>query len=164
MSSYRMGLASARAYAALKAQGMTFNDRPGQEIPEIPDDLTDLDDHALMTLYATFVAWSEYAASQCACSIIDEKDAERRALGLERQAQLEFRAQGLNVTDARSSAKDSETVSKAFDAHFEAESYRRLVESIVTATERSAALLSRELTRRTGASAEKSRRQGSWIT
>lgn len=164
MSAYRMGLASASAYTALKAQGMRFIDKPGDEIPAIPEDLTSLDDQTLMQVYARFVAWAEYAASQCSCAAIDEKNAERRALSLERKEQLALRAQGHNVTDARNTAKDSEAVSKAFDEHFAAEAYRRLVESVATSVDRAAALISRELTRRTGASAEKSRRQGNWLT
>lgn len=163
MTDYRMGPASKNASQVAKAQGLDLAPRPDQEMPKLPRDLTELSDRALMSLYAEFSAWYDYAAHQLACAVIDEKNAERVADAVERNALLRHRTAGQNVTDSRAAAKNDDSVINAHNRVFEAESYRRLVESIANTCERNAAVVSRELTRRTS-SPDRGRRAGAWTT
>ncbi len=162
MSSYRMGNASAMAYSQIKAQGMTFIDKPDDELPEMPRDITDLTDTSLMTLYAEVVAWAEYSSSQMSAAVIDEKAAQRKADQAEALATSQLMLAGSSATAARNEAKLNQDVIDAYNYLFEAEAYRRMVETIVTSCDRNAAMISRELTRRT--SGERQRRAGSTWT
>lgn len=148
----------------MRDQGLEIAERPESEMPSMPHDLTELDDRSLMVLYSEVTAWAEFAESQAACAVIDEKHAARVAEATYRDAVEARRAEGLNVTDARNQAKGDAGVLAAENASFEAEAYRRLVDSVAKRCERDAALVSRELTRRT-AGAERTRRAGStWTT
>lgn len=163
MSEYRMGASSRNAAQQASTQGLGLSPRPDGEIPKLPIDITELSDRALMTLYAEFSAWYDFAAHQLACAVIDEKAAERRADAIERNQILKHRVTGANVTDSRAAAKTDDDVMAAQTAHFEAEAYRRMIEALTNTCERNAAVISRELTRRTS-SPDRTRRLGAWTT
>lgn len=162
MSSYRMGSASTTAYYQIRAQGMAFIDKPADELPSMPHDITELSDTSLMTLYAEVVAWAEYSSSQLSAAVIDEKHAQRQADQAEALAVSQLMLGGSSATAARNEAKLNQDVIAAYNFLFEAEAYRRMVETIVTSCDRNAAMVSRELTRRT--SSERQRRAGSTWT
>lgn len=162
MNDYRMGRRSRAAHVLLRSQGLGFVERPGSDLPEMPRDIAELGDEDLMALYSQVVAWSDYSGAQLACAVVDERDLARRADSAERMAQLNARAQGSNVTDARLAAKEDQEVEAANEALFEAEAYRKLLEHVVESCDKNAALVSRELTRRVGGSGERSRRGSSW--
>lgn len=162
--SYRLGPDARRSHQVVEAQGLTLPSHPGGGIPDLPSDITELSEKDLMDTYVEMVSWSEYAATQLAIAQVDEKGVSRNVDTYSLRAQIAAREAGMNVSDARLASKLDENVCAAADALFEIESYRRLLESVVEATDKSAALLSRELTRRT-AGREYRRREGTtWST
>lgn len=157
---YRLGPASRSAHQVVENQGLRLPKHPGDGgVPDLPEDVTELSEKDLMVLYTEMVAWSEYASTQLAIAQVDEKGMSRKVDSLSLRVQMDAREGGMNVSDARLAAKGDPEVVAASDALFEVESYRRLLESVVESTDKSAALLSRELTRRT-AGKEYRRRDG----
>ena len=145
----RMGTTSRAAYDAARAQGLPTPRRPVTEMPTLPHDPTDLGDRELMMLYTEYTAWSDYLAVQVACASTDEKAAQSRLEVLEAKSMLSQTAGGGKVTTARSAMKSDQAIVDTKQEVMELEAYRRLVESLYSALERDAMLLSRELTRRT---------------
>lgn len=158
---YLLGATASAAAAQLEGQGFRLPERPKSTMPSLPDDITELSDKDLMDLYAEFVGWSEYAFTQLSAASVNEKEEERRlAVSTAREVAL-LRMSGMNVTDARNGAKDK--MSDLVKRVAEAEAYRKVLEAVAEGCDKSASLLSRELTRRTNG-AEQSRRSGSRFT
>lgn len=159
---YTMGTVPTEAAELLRSQGLSLPNKPPNEMPQLPEDVTDLSDRDLMQTYATYVAWSEYANTQLAIASVDEKHAEREHNLIELRTQARYRDAGDNVTTARSNARLDDDVQQAYQRVINAEAYRKLLEVVASNCDKAAALLSRELTRRT--SGEQQRRHGNWLT
>jgi hypothetical protein len=144
-----MGTESQGAYAAARAQGLDVPDKPDNEMPEMPSDLTELSDQDLMQLYSQIIAWSDFIAVQQSFAQTDERRIKRRLEFLEAKALIRARTVTDKITDARTNMKADPDVAEAHDTAGSAEAYRKLIEALYSNLERDAALISRELTRRT---------------
>jgi hypothetical protein len=145
------GSPSERAVRRLHREGLTLPGKPEFDIPALPDDITSLDDDALMTLFVRLTAWTAYASTKSAAAMVDERQAEST----------------VEVNEARSLIKDYDPKSKTPVTFAKAQrllddgvgtaqlkyetayAYRKMVEVLAINAERDAALVSRELTRRT---------------
>jgi hypothetical protein len=136
---------------ALDKQGLSVDRELDLVKPELPADITELGDEELMLLYTQFSAYSDFVNTQLACAIMDEKEAEQTAEYEESMAML--RQQSTN-------SKTTVTVMKAMvdsdpDIRFLKQdklnkyAYRKMLETMANNCERSSAVCSRELTRRT---------------
>lgn len=125
--------------------------KPTTDIPEVPRHLDDLSDEDLMDLYGAFVAWISYAKADLAqAEVIEEKAASECKL-IEARVLIEqwgADAKGDRVTIAKARRDTDSRVVAAQQEHLETRAYRKLVEAIFDRCERSAQLLSRELSRR----------------
>ena len=125
--------------------------KPADSIPEMPGSLGELSDFLLMQLYSEFVAWVSYAKAELVKAEISEdrtahllKVAEATAI----IGQWSDKAKGDTVTLAKARRDCSPEVVAAQEEHLEARAVRKLTESVFDRCERSAQVLSRELSRR----------------
>jgi len=125
--------------------------RPDDEIPEIPQHLDDLSDADLMELYAAFMAWVSYAKADMVLAEVSEERESNNCRLVEAKVLIEqwgADAKGDRVTIAKARRDIDPRVTSQQQKHLEARAYRKLVESVYDRCERSAQLLSRELSRR----------------
>lgn len=150
-SDYRLGPFSERAFQEIVSQGLDLPEKPVSGLPKLPDSLTDMSDVELMESYSEFVAWSDFTTSQVAAAAIDERAAQATLEAKEAEVMLrEWTGKtGDRVTLQKAKAASDPEIVAARQQVDERYAYRKLAESISTAMERNAQMLSRELTRRT---------------
>lgn len=146
----RMAQQSADAAAKARSQSLRLPSRPDEEIPDLPEDLTDLDYRGLMGLFTELTRWADFLDAQVACASIDEK-----AVGMVlevAEATAFTTGWGGKSADRVSAAKHTVTldpkVQELRQSQMEAYAYRKVVEVLLGNAERDYALVSRELTRR----------------
>lgn len=161
--SLKMAEDSQRAAAELLKQGLYLPDAPGDEgIPRLQDidDLTSLSDEALMDVMSSMTAWAGYLSAQYALAVIDERCAEEVVAQAEALAII--REWGGASSDRVTIAKaqrtvDPDVIERKQDL-LNKYAYRKLVEMQYQNVDREAAIVSRELTRRTSGADPKQRR------
>jgi hypothetical protein len=158
---YRASSTGAAAKALLETQGFDFPSAP-DEVVDLPTDVSDMDSKDLMTMFATFTAWADYAGAQVGLSVIAERQMERLLDIAEAQAWQELPKS--SVTQNKAMIALDESVIQAKDRLDEAHAYRRLVTDLAARYERDAAVLSRELTRRTSEYSPKQTRRDRFTT
>lgn len=142
-------------------------------MPTVPDALSELADAPLMELFAHLTSWAGFLSGQLACAEIDERSAEAVLEVAEATALLRGNAELHEVGPMGGRIETKATLLKAHrdttpevlaqkQAISERYAYRKLVGVLFTNVERDAALVSRELTRRTGSYEAKPRRDGRW--
>ena len=137
--------AIAPAVTRIMQQGMMLPPKPQFMAPELPRDVTELDDASLMGVWTELTAWTDYAAVQVAVAYAEEKSLVKKIERMEQRALISDQ----KVTVARAQVKASEGYEEVVKEWLEAEAYRKLVEALFNNYDRDAQLLSRELTRRT---------------
>lgn len=136
----------------LQNQGFQFNTRMVIDLPEVPEDVTGIDESDLMILFNKLTAYSNFLETQHACAVIDEKNAE---------GALEFEESKAYIVAHEENKKETVTLMKARlatnpniihlrEAMAAKYAYRKLIEVMVNNTQRNTFLVSRELTRRKG--------------
>lgn len=163
---YRSGESSGAARRHVQQQGLGLPRRPIGETPELPSDLTELGDSALMTLFRKIMAWSKYLATQLAMAEIDEKDANAKVTRAEAHARQEVAKSAevkLSATEIKAEAYEYKPYRMAAEAAQDIYAYRKLVNSLSEGLEQDAFLLSRELSRRLG-TADRDSRDRRWNT
>lgn len=186
----QMATSSAEAAAALEKQGLTLPAQPTDPIPSVPESVSELGDGPLMELFAALTAWAGFLSGQLAVAEIDERAAESaldelEALALirshreekdEREARLAEEAAVEEDKPPRRRAAPPAPGMTVLKAHRDLDpavveqkqeianryAYRKLIGVLFTNVERDAALVSRELTRRTGSYESKPRRESRW--
>jgi hypothetical protein len=156
-----MGIMSNSTHAldALSKKGFKIPNQPAYEIPSLPIDITELHDEDLMELFVTLTSWTDYVAPQVAVAAIDERECDRYVSVLEATAMVNNwkGGSGDRVTIAKANILLDPKVIEAKQELDEKHAYRKLVEVLLQNLERDAALVSRELTRRTSDSGVKAR-------
>lgn len=142
-----MGLRSLEAKRRLEQHQITLPTRPRSEVPELPEDLTEQDDAALMRLFSRVTRWSEYLSAQVAAAEVDERYADAVVDKIKALKSLENRGEK-TVNAAKAHAYTDDQYLDALDEQQRAYAFRKLITAVYDNSERNAALLSRELTRR----------------
>lgn len=125
--------------------------RPQFDIPEIPGDLTLVDDSLMMQLFSQFVQWQNYASYQFAEAEVEEEKAEANVKRLEAEHMvLNWGAAKDKVTLSRAQQAMDPAIDQAKQQLLVAYAKRKLTAVIYGNCERCAQLLSRELSRRLG--------------
>lgn len=155
---FRLGDRASEAARQAERQRYDLPDRPGTAMPQVPDDVTDLGDRALVNLMTDLTRWAEHLGVQLALAEVDERWADaaldkEKALaslaGIEADVDGGLAKQQAHVaTRIKANAYKSQAVLEAEDKYHEAMAYRKLVGVLFTNAERWSSLLSRELTRR----------------
>ena len=159
----RMGTASYDAAERMVRQGLRVVPRPlGDDIPQLPRNVTDMPDENLMELFTKVTSWVDYLSVQHAAAEIDERATKRTldahgALAMlgDDEESTPKRKESVSAAKARRDAhpKTVELTKQYDDAH----AYTKLVGVLMANLDRDAALLSRELSRRIGMAPKSSR-------
>jgi hypothetical protein len=139
-----MNIRKRHGVARLLNKGITLPAQPQDSAPELPRDVTELNDRDLMNLWAEYTAWTDFMGVQAAIAYSDEKHLAKKIERMEQRALLT----GDKVTVARAEIKASDEYDALVQEWLEAEAYRKLLDALFNNYDRDAALLSRELTRR----------------
>lgn len=146
---------SAFAYAerTAAAYGFIRPEPPGHHPPMVPMDLGELTPDEMMNLFAEFSAWAGYAAVKVAEAEAMEEDAEGDLKVAEARFIINETEGGEEkVTVARSRRDQDAEIVRLRKLLRQRRAVRKLLSTYFSNYERSAAVLSRELTRRTGLS------------
>lgn len=138
----------------------TLPNRPGDNPPQVPFDLDDINDSALMELYSQLMAWVSYSKSELVKAEIDEDKEATLCRVLEARVLIEqwgADAKGDRVTIAKARRDVDDRVILQQEKYQNARAYRKLVEAMFEGCERGAQLLSRELSRRIGLHSKETR-------
>ena len=139
-------------------------EKPGNELPELPPYLDDMPDSELMELYREFISWGSYAKAELVLAeIIEERSANQQKF---KEATILISqwgegSKGDTVTLAKARRDTDPSVVEALEEYAQARAIRKLTESVFERCERSAQVLSRELSRRISM-APQERRQGKY--
>jgi hypothetical protein len=161
-----MSESSEKAAALLKKQELRMPIRPEDRLPILPEDITSLHDENLMDLFVKFTSWVDYVSVQVACAQIDERASQRTVDLAEANALIAGWTGGREdrIAIARAKQASDPEVTRLSDELDDARAYRKLIETLASNLERDAALISRELTRRTsGISSTPSKRASRFV-
>jgi len=137
-------------------------DKPGDVLPELPPYLDDMPDADLMELYREFISWGSYAKAELVLAEITEERTANQQKFKEATiliSQWGEGSKGDTVTLAKARRDTDPSVVEALEEYAHARAVRKLTESVFERCERSAQVLSRELSRRISM-APQERRQG----
>lgn len=139
-------------------------DKPGDSLPELPPYIDDMPDSDLMELYREFISWGSYAKSELVLAEITEERTANQQKFMEATtliSQWGEGSKGDTVTLAKARRDTDPTVVQALEEYAQARAVRKLTEAVFERCERSAQVLSRELSRRISM-APQERRQGKY--
>lgn len=135
----------------LDNQGLGLDREVELERPVLPVDITDISDEELMLLYTHFSSYSDFVNTQLACAVVDEKEAERRMDYAESERLLHHQTVNpkATVTVIKALVDGDAALADVRQEYLNKYSYRKVLETMASNCERSTAVCSRELTRRT---------------
>jgi hypothetical protein len=136
---------------SLNKLGIALAAKPDFPIPELPRDISELDDEALMDLFVQFTGWSDYLSGARAIAVINEREADRLVTNKESDEFLNQWKGGSADRIALVKAKvaaDPEVAELKYDLDTKY-AFRKLLETRADDVERNSQVVSRELTRRT---------------
>ena len=138
----------------ISMKGLGFAKKPNYEIPSLPRDITELDDPALMDLFVQLSQWNDYASGLYAVACVNEREAESALETAQAIGCISgwTGAKGETATKVKAAAAASPEIQKLSKELNVFYAHRKLLESRTMDIERSAALVSRELTRRSAGS------------
>lgn len=142
----------------VKHQGLVFNTKVDLDIPELPQDITELDDNGLMSLFSELTAYGNFVNAQLAIATVDEREAESELELAESKAIIEAHSAKKElaiITKART-ALDPEVI-KVKKLYKNKYAYRKIIEVMASNIEKNTQLISRELSRRIGGHAPNTR-------
>jgi hypothetical protein len=136
---------------ALDKQGLSVDREVELDRPAMPEDITALNDEDLMLLYTRFSMYSDFVNTQLSCAVVDEKELERQISYEESMALLRLQSENpkSTVTSLKAMADSDESINALKKEHLNKYAYRKVLETMANNCERSSAVCSRELTRRT---------------
>ena len=143
---------SDRAIETLNKLGFPLTPKPKFDIPNLPRDITELDDEGLMDLFVQYTQWSAHLAGAKAIADINEREAET-ALKQATDAAMMANWTGAKGADRVSvvkaiigSSPNIQSLQHDLDVKY---AFRKLIETRTDNIDRDGQLVSRELTRRT---------------
>jgi hypothetical protein len=157
---FQMGEVSQSVYDIAQKQGFS-SPVVDSGRPSLPSDITAVSSVDLMNLFVHLTEFTNYAATQEAFAVIDEKHAE--AVAADKHNQLMSRA---DSSDSRSGRVTFQKIQASSDpAYLQlrakadiASAYRTLLRSMMESLDRDLKVVSREITRRTSSTEHRSNR------
>lgn len=163
----QMGLETlaGKMQAELQAVSLYLPPQPRDDSPVLPDDPTALGDSALMTEMRRFTEWADFLGGQLSLAEVEERYAEDAASTVENVLLLQampsseaLRKREDTMTRVRTEVASRTEMQEAQQRVMVAYAQRKLLQKMWERFDRDAALLSRELTRRSGGEDAKTRR------
>jgi len=124
-------------------------------------DITVVSDDRLMQLFSEYVQWQNYAATEFALAEVQEERADAALRAEEAQQLVLINPKPGYVQATQAMIKATPSVQRAKEQALDAYARRKMTGVMATNCERTAALLSRELSRRIGG-ADMMRRNARW--
>jgi hypothetical protein len=162
---YKTGVASQQALDQVRSQGFAVSD-VDFELPRIPSDLTLVGSDELMSLMVQYTEFANFASTQLSFAAVDERFAARRAEEKHNDLVASFasadsagrssRSSGITMHKSQASA-DPEYLELQREAE-SANAYATVLKSVYENLDRSLKVLSREVTRRTSSTEQRSSR------
>jgi len=142
---------SRKVLESLNSLGVTLSAKPNFPIPDLPRDITELDDEGLMDLFVQFTQWNDHLSGARAVAVINEREAQRILDTVEAQAMLSNWAgtKGDRVAVAKASIAADPRVLELKEDLDTKYAFRKILETRAENVERDSQVVSRELTRRT---------------
>lgn len=143
----------------LANQGLGLSREVDLNQPQLPEDITAIDERELMNLYTQFSAYTDFINTQLSCAIIDEKETERLidVLTATKTVQMSTGKASDKVTIIKAQISCDPEMINLENQYLARYAYRKMMETISNNCERSTAVCSRELTRRTAGDNYRSR-------
>jgi Holliday junction resolvasome RuvABC endonuclease subunit len=146
-------MVNGQRHAVYTALGIDEPQAPDSTPPTLETDIDDLTDKQLMDLFVKFTRWTDYFQNQLAIEEIFEHHAEMEVRKLEGLYLTRHRPEKASeaVTWVRAQMETDHDIQAARDALKLYYARRKLKQMLFESSERDAAVVSRELTRRTDA-------------
>jgi hypothetical protein len=142
----QMGRGSTTAVIRLNGQGILLSrwaEKPFEDPPSLPKDVTSVSDKELMGLLQKLTAWRKYLGMQVALAIVDERYADRTMTSVTALKGYDFRK-----VDSKERAWNDADYTGAEKDQADAYSYRKLIEALYENVDNDGFIVSREITRR----------------
>lgn len=130
--------------------GGSLFEQPEYDLPDLPVNLTEVNDDTLMELFVQFTGWQNYAAVQLAEAEVAESRATAQVKFLEAQGMVRNFGSRSTVTQVRAATATTTEMEAARRDEVNAYAKRKLTKVIYENCERSVFVVSRELSRRIG--------------
>jgi hypothetical protein len=142
------------AVAELEKRELELRERPAFDTPRLPTNLTALDDPKIMQLLARFTKYQDFIAGQLGLIEIDYSAAKARLEVTKARYMVDSwtGATDDRVTISKAKSTLDPKVQKAEDALRQLDAKRKVFSILENTMARDAAVVSREITRRTGSS------------
>jgi hypothetical protein len=135
--------------------------KPEYVLPDLPRDISTISDGDLMQAFTDFVGWQNYAAAMLVTCEVTEHEADNKLKFIEAQKMMMNWGSKDSVTKIKGGITQDPEVERARNEALQAYAERKYTKMIYENCERSAQLLSRELSRRIGRDGTE-RRQQRW--
>lgn len=133
-------------------RGIPLSARPDDTVPQIPLNISDVNDEELMNLYARYVAWANYITTLLAEAEIEEANAatEWKVSQAEALVASWGGTKEERVTVAKAERELDPDVRAQEERYNNSRAHRKMLSTLADNMDRASALVSRELTRRLG--------------
>lgn len=153
------------AIDTVQRDGLMLPDQPGSQYPQLPSDITMVDDDGLMEYFSELTAWGDFIASKVAFAGVEERHAQR-ALDLAEATATSRHwtgASGERVAVMKKRVAEDPEVVRALSELDRRHAYRKVIEVMQDNNDRDTSLISRELTRRTSQQGSMVKRRDRWV-
>jgi hypothetical protein len=134
---------------SMAGQGFKINQEFTSTIPDMPFDITDLDDLGVMRLWQEHLAYSEFILAQVTVAEMDEQSAKKDLDLIEARYSSKHTQPKMTVSAIKALVMAEEEVIEADYQYSVAHNYRKGIDMLYTIVNGQCNFISRELTRRT---------------
>jgi hypothetical protein len=133
----------------IRSQGFEITQEFIGDSPQMPNDITDLDDLGVMRLWQEYIAYSEFILAQVTVAEMDEQSAKKRLDLIEAKHSAKHTQPKMTVSAIKALVMAEEEVIDADYEYAVAHNYRKGMDMLYTNVSNQCNFISRELTRRT---------------
>ena len=144
----RAAVASSKAIADLKEQGLVVNEGYGYDAPSLPSDITDMIEENVMDLYSKYVAYLEFISLQRWCAEVDKVEAEKNLSLIKAKKKLELKSSGKALAMIDAEIEVDPDYQEKVNTLQELTNYHGLINIISERLSKDISLINREITRR----------------
>jgi len=145
----RLGDSANLALDTMRSQGFGVETEFEGVIPDMPFDITDLDDLGVMRLWQEYNAYLSFILAQVTVAAMDESAAKKKLDFIEAEFTAKHTQPKMTVAAIKALVAVEDTVQEAEYKYEVQHNYRKGMEMLHINIERDCAFISRELTRRT---------------
>jgi len=144
-----VGEQGAVTLSAISEQGFEISQEFYGVTPQMPNDITDLDDLGVMRLWQEYIAYSEFILAQVTVAEMDEQAAKKRLDLIEARYSAKHTQPKMTVSAIKALVMAEQEVIDADYEYSVAHNYRKGMDMLYTNVNGQCNFISRELTRRT---------------